>query len=63
MVFVDDRIADHEHAVIADAIDQLQKFIKTAILAQRIEMLADMRLEDIEVAVDQLGRADTSLRR
>ena len=58
MIFVDDGIADHEHAVIADAVDQLQKFVETAILAQRIEMLADMRFEDVEVAVDQFRRAE-----
>ena len=64
LVFVDDGIADHaERDNHATRSINSQKFIETAILAQRIEMFADMRLKNIEVAVDQFGRAITSLRR
>ena len=61
LILVDDGIADHKHAVIAHAVDQLQKLVEAAILPQRIEVLADMRLEDVEMAIDQLGRAECHL--
>ena len=61
LVLVDDGVADDENTVIGDALDQLAELVEAAVLAQRVEMLADMRLEDVEVAVDQLARMnDTS---
>ena len=61
LVLVNDGVADDENTVVGDTLDKLAELVEAAVLAQRVEMLADMRLEDIEVAVNQLARVnDTS---
>ena len=55
LVLVDDGVADDEHAVVGNALDQVDELVEAAVLAQRVEMLADMRLEHVEMAIDQLG--------
>ena len=40
---------------------QLADLIETAVVAQRIKMLADVRLEHVEMPIDQLGGAERHL--
>src|SRR5580704_11994106 len=61
LVLVDDGIADDEDTVIGNALDQVAELLEAAVLAERVEMLADMRLEHVEVAVDQLARTERHL--
>ena len=46
------------HAVVPDALEQLEHFVETATWRKRVEVLADVRLENIEMTIDQLGRAE-----
>ena len=56
LVLVDDGVTDDENMVVGDALDQLAELVEAAVLAHRVEMLTDMRLEDVEVEVDQFAR-------
>ena len=61
LVLVDDGVADDQHAIVGHALDQIAELVQAAVLPQRVEMLANMRFEDVEVAVDQLGRTERHL--
>ena len=62
LILVDDGVADEQHAIVATLLDQLAATrSRPPFCAQRVEVLADMRLEHVEVAIDQLGRAERHL--
>ena len=52
LIFVDDGVAYYQDAIIAHAINQLQQLIEPVVLAQCIEMFPNVRLENIDMAVD-----------
>jgi len=52
LVFIDDGVADDHDAIVAHAVDQIEHFRQTVVVAQRPQVLADERLEDIQMAID-----------
>src|ERR1700684_2726470 len=58
LILVDDGIADDEHTIIGNAVDKITYFLKPAVFAQRVEVFADVRLENVEMTIDQLGRTE-----
>src|SRR5262249_51209214 len=61
LIFIDDRIADQHYAVVFYAIDELGEFCQTVVGSKSIQVVANMRLEDVKVPVDQLGGAKYDL--
>src|ERR1700730_7633559 len=58
LIFIDDGVADEDDAVVLYLFDKAEDRIEAAIIAKSRQMVADVRFENIEVPVDQLGRAE-----
>src|SRR6516225_5347585 len=61
LVFVDDRVTDDKHAIVAYPVEQPQYLAQAPVAAQRAQMFANVRLEHVEMAIDQLARAEGCL--
>src|SRR5258706_5278896 len=55
LILVDDRVANENHAIVADSVEERQYLAQTAIAAQRAQMFANMRFEHVEVAIYELA--------
>src|SRR5882757_3149861 len=61
LVFIDDGVADQHDTIVTDRLDGIEDRAEAAIVAQFAQMIADMRLEDVEVPVDQMGGTERNL--
>src|SRR5262249_57649282 len=61
LVLVDDGVADYQHAVVLDLLDQVEEVEETAVVAQVRQVVADVRLGGVEMPIEQLGRAERLL--
>src|ERR1700716_2051429 len=58
LILIDDGVADKNNAVVLYLLDEAKNRIEAAITAKSRQMVTDVRFENIEVPVDQLGGAE-----
>src|SRR5260370_8432066 len=61
LILVDDGVADQHDTIVANRLDGIEDCAEATIVAQFAQMIADMRLEDVEVPVDQMGGTERNL--
>ena len=62
LILVDDGVADKHNPIILDRFDQiLASPLQAAVAAHTIEKIAQRRIVDVEISVDQRGRAESDV--